>query len=166
MSNTWNMLDPVEDSQVPVEDSQVQDSQLQDSQDAMEPVEVRREEKKRPQLQPPAEYSGPCKWKVGIPNFITADLTKIAQMMLADPDANHEAPQVTITMPLRTFADNKPKRGRIAYDTDPDKVKEGRPIFIGKQWSHGEYFLAVWTRKFKEGSSASSNGDKVKEGSS
>ena len=169
MSTHWDQ-EPLS----PVENSQVQDSQIQDSQDAMEPC-------KRPapvfgpqpaqhttklEDQPPAQYSGPCDWKVELPNFITADLKERAEKMLAEPDENHSAPQVTITMPLRTFADNKPKRGRIAYDTDPDKVKEGRPIFIGKQWSHGEYFLAVWTRKFKEGSSASSNGDKVKEGSS
>ena len=69
MSSNWRLFDPVEDSQVPVEDSQVQDSQLQDSEDAMEPVEVRLEKKKRPQPNPNAEYSGPCKWKVGIPNL-------------------------------------------------------------------------------------------------
>ena len=148
MSSTLSMLGPVEDSQVLVEDSQVQDSQLQDSQDAMEPVEVRLGKKKRPQPNPNAEYSGPCKWKVGIPNFITTDLTKMAQMMLTDPDANHVAPQVTITIPLRTFAENAPKRGRIAFHTDPAKVKE---CDQSKVWMRGEYTCAVWTKK--EGSS-------------
>ena len=151
------------------EDSQVQGSQIQDSQDAMDPGEVGKDNnRKRPtpvfgpqpahrttkmEDHPPVEYSGPCKWKVELPNFITADLKERAQKMLAEPDASHDAPQVTITMPLRTFADNKPKKGRIAYHTDPDKVKEGGRILLEKPWAEGEYSLAVWTRKFKEGSS-------------
>ena len=166
----------------PVEGSQVQGSQIQDSQDAMDPGEVRKDnDRKRPapafgpqpapkttklEGQPPAEYYGPWDWKVELPNLITAHLKELAQKMLADPDKNLTEPQVTITMPLRTFADNKAKRGRIAYHTDPDKVTEGGKILLGKQWAQGEYSFPVWTRKFKEGSSASSNGDRVEEGSS
>jgi hypothetical protein len=148
----------------------VQGSQIQDSQDAMDPGEVGKDNnRKRPtpvfgpqpaqrttklEDHPPAEYySGPRKWKVELPNFITADLKQRAQKMLAEPDESHDAPQVTITIPLRTFADNKPKKGRIAYHTDPDKLKEGGKILLGKPWAEGEYSMPVWTKKSKKGSS-------------